>query len=131
MSGQPPNKHTPADRRLAENKHLPPYKVSDKPWSTFSQADYTNEQWIRACLINQNTGPGKDWIKARAKLPVLEPDGVLNKNACHAAASVLAGGMGGVQATPAEKQAAARKLALYYRNWLKEPVPPSLKQMAQ
>jgi hypothetical protein len=25
--------------------------VSNKPWSTFSESDYTPEQWYEACLI--------------------------------------------------------------------------------
>lgn len=135
MAGTKPNPHTPADRRLKENKGLPPYQVSDKPWSSISQADYADAvDYANSCLINDNTGPEKDWTKDKAKLPVREPasmGGKLNRNACHTAAAVLAGGMGGVQATPEEKRAAAKLLLRYYRNWLKETPPASLKQLAQ
>jgi hypothetical protein len=136
MAGTPPNPHTRADRRLKENKGLPPYQVSDKPWSSVSQADYADAvDYVESCLIRLTDGkPESQWTKADGKLPVREPasmGGKLNRNACHAAAAVLAGGMGGVQASAEDRKAAARLLMRYYRNWLKEPVPASLKQLAQ
>lgn len=102
--------------------------VSDKPWSNFSAADYSPQQWRRACLID--TGQGDPDNKGRYKLPVREPDGTLNRNGCHAAASVLGGGRGGVQASPEAKKAAARKLASLYRSQLNEDPPPSLTGVA-
>jgi HK97 family phage prohead protease len=102
--------------------------VSDKPWSNFSAADYSPQQWRRACLID--TGQGDPDNKGRYKLPVREPDGTLNRNGCHAAASVLGGGRGGVQASPDAKKAAARKLASLYRSELNEDPPPSLTGVA-
>lgn len=103
-------------------------RVSDKPWSSFSAADYTPEQWRRACLID--TGEGETDAKSRYKLPVREPGGALNRGGCHTAASVLAGGRGGVQASPEQKKAAAKKLAALYRSELKEDPPSSLVDLA-
>jgi len=100
--------------------------VSNKPWSQFSQADYTPEQWRRACLIHMD--PESD-NKADHKLPVREPDGTLNRNGVHAAAAVLAGARGGVDASPEQKRAAARKLIRLYAEIGEEP-PESLKRLA-
>ncbi len=102
--------------------------TSDKPWSSFTEADYTPEQWRRACLID--TGEGDPASKSRYKLPVKEPSGALNRNGVHAVASVLAGGRGGVQASPEKKAAAARALVRIYRSDLKEDPPESLLRMA-
>jgi hypothetical protein len=103
-------------------------EVSDKPWGSFSASDYTPQQWRSACLLD--TGQGDQDSKARFKLPVKEPGGALNRNGCHAAASVLGGGRGGVSASPDAKKAAARKLAGLYRSQLKEEPPPSLARAA-
>jgi phage head maturation protease len=95
--------------------------VSDKPWSQFTQADYTDQQWARACLIDTGEGEGKQ----RYKLPVREPSGALNRNAVHAAA----GGHGVMAVTgvaPEKKRAAARKLVSLYRNDLNEDPPEGL-----
>lgn len=97
-------------------------KVSDKPWSDFSAADYTLEQYRRACLIVENGGKTKD----DCKLPVREPDGTLNRNGCHAAAQRL----GQVDAPADEKATAARKLVALYKNSLKETPPDSLVSLA-
>lgn len=102
--------------------------VSNKPWGSFSEADYTPEQFCRAALIDLNP-VGQDKVKGLCKLPVREPDGSLNRNGLHAAAGVLAGARGGVQATPAMRRAAARRLLAHYRE-LDEPPPPSLGRMA-
>jgi len=100
--------------------------ISDKPWSQFSQADYTPEQWRRACLIHL----ADDDVKEHHKLPVYEPDGTLNRNAVHQAAAVLAGARGGVDAPPAKKRAAARELIRLYRLLEEEP-PESLRRLAE
>lgn len=81
-------------------------QASTKPWSSFSQADYTPAQWARACLINLG-GDTKD----ANKLPVKEPDGTPNVNGMRAAAAVLMGARGGVDAPADAKRAAAKKLA--------------------
>ena len=103
--------------------------VSNRAWSDFTQADYTPEQWHAACLIHLHEG--RATAKEQCKLPVREPSGTLNRNAVHAAASVLAGGRGGVQAPAAAKAAAARRLASFYRNDLKEDPPDSLASAAR
>lgn len=137
MAGTKPQTHTPADRRLKENKGLPPYQVSDRPWSDISQADYSDPiDYCNSCLINLAADkPESQWTKADGKLPVREPasmGGKLNRNACHSAASVLAGGMGGLTGvSPDQKRAAAKQLMRYYKSWLKEPVPDSLKALAK
>lgn len=56
---------------------------STKPWSDFTQADYTPAQWKEACLIVDGDGS----TKAQCQLPVKEPDGTYNVNGISAAAS--------------------------------------------
>lgn len=104
--------------------------VSNEPWSNFSDSDYPDAgAFCDASLINLNDGPRSQWTKANCKLRVYEPDGDLNANGVHAAAAVLAGGRGGVQAPPEAKRAAARKLMSLYRQ-LKEQPPESLRRLA-
>lgn len=98
-------------------------EVSDRPWSDFSQADYTPEQWRRACLID--TGEGDPDSKSRYKLPVREPDGTINRNAVHAAAARI----GQVDAPQELIREAARTLARIYREIGDEP-PESLLDLA-
>lgn len=97
--------------------------VSEKPWSDYSEADYTPEQWHAACLIHQHEGAPT--AKSQCKLPVRTPNGTLNRNGVHAAAAALAGARGGVDATPAEKSAAARAIVRLYGQ-LDEKAPPSM-----
>ena len=73
--------------------------VSDKPWSDFSQADYSDEQWKAACILHKCDG----MEKSCHGLPIKEPGGALNRNAVHAAASRF----NQVQA-PAEAKAKAK-----------------------
>lgn len=101
--------------------------VSDKPWSQFSQSDYDIDQWRTACLIGPATESDS---KSDYSLPVREPDGTLNRNACHAAAGALAGGRGGVDASDDDKKAAAKKLVALYHGPLKEDIPDSLAELA-
>lgn len=134
--GGSPRTDTPYDRRLAQNRDRPPHDASQgatpmagmtsKPWDG-SAARFTPAQWRASCLID--TGAGDPDTKGRYKLPVQEPDGTPNTNAMHAAAAVLAGGMGGVQASPQAKKAAAKKLVRLYGQANETP-PPSLKNMA-
>ncbi len=102
--------------------------ISDRPWSSFSAADYTPEQYCRAALIDLNP-PGEAKTKEACKLPVREPEGILNRNGVHAAAGRLAGAGGGVQAPPAEKRSAARKLVRLYGE-LDEEAPDSVRRLA-
>lgn len=62
--------------------------VSNTPWPSFSQADYDDEQWQRATILDHETG---NTPKERYGLPVREPDGTLNRHGVHAAAARLAG----------------------------------------
>jgi hypothetical protein len=102
--------------------------ISEKPWSDFHETDYSADQWCHAALIDENpTGEPKK--KNLCKLPVNEPNGDLNRNGVHAAAAALAGARGGVQASPALKKAAARKLVAIYRS-LHEPPPDSITRLA-
>lgn len=94
--------------------------VSDKAWSDFSQSDYDDAQWRRACLID--TGEGEEDSKARYKLPVKEPDGTLNRNGVHAAA----GRLNQADVSADLKKAAAKKLVGLYRNQLDEEPPDAL-----
>ena len=101
--------------------------VSDRPWSSFTQADYSPQQWARACLLD--TGQGDVDSKDRYKLPVREPDGAYNRGGIHAAAG--GHGVGAVTGvSPEKKQAAARSLVGLYRSQLKEDPPPSLLELA-
>jgi hypothetical protein len=99
--------------------------ISSQPWSNYTKADYTPEQWHSACLIHQHDGAPTS--KDQCKLPVKTPNGVLNRNGVHAAAAALAGARGGVHASPAEKAKAAGALLRYYRD-LGEDAPASLLQ---
>ncbi len=117
-----------------------------KPWDGSASRYDDPEDYCNASLIDENPA-GKPKTKALCSLPVYEPSpndpvggppgdnpkhkvGPLNINAVHAAAAALAGGRGGVKASPQSKKQAARKLVKIYGE-LKEDVPPSLKQLAQ
>ena len=93
------------------------FAISDKPWSDFTQADYTDEQWKRACVLDKGEGEGKQ----RYGLPIREPSGALNRNAVHAAA----GRFNQVHASDEAKAKAARALRGAYRT-LKEDPPEVL-----
>jgi len=101
--------------------------ISEKPWSDYSESDYTLEQWHAACLIHQHDGPPTS--KAQCKLPVKTPNGALNRNGVHAAAAALAGARGGVNASSEEKASAARALVRYYGQ-LDETPPSSISNLA-
>jgi len=103
--------------------------ISDKPWGSISESDYQDaEAFCGACLIDLNPA-GKPKVKALCKLPVKEPGGAVNRNGVHAAAAVLGGARGGVDAPPEEKRAAARKLIRLYAQMNEEP-PDSLRRLA-
>lgn len=99
------------------------------PWNGDAGQWDSADAYAKACLIDENP-PGKPKTKALCKLPYQDPKtGAVNVNALHAAVAALAGGRGGVQATPASKKAAARKILAFYRE-RKEPPPPSLMRIA-
>lgn len=102
------------------------FAVDTPAWGSISQADYTEEQWARACLIDTGQGEGKQ----RYKLPVKTPGGAVHRGGAHAAASVLGGGRGGVSASAEQKARAARALVRIYRSDLGEDPPESLLRLA-
>lgn len=110
---------------LATTSHRIEVRASDRPWSSYTESDYTPEQYRRACLIDR--GIGDPDSKERYALPVREPSGTLNANGCHAAA----GRINQVQGvSPEKRKAGARKLVGLYRSELKEEPPESLLRMA-
>jgi HK97 family phage prohead protease len=102
-------------------------KATDTAWDG-SAARFSPQQWARACLID--TGEGDTASKARYKLPVKEPDGMVNRNAVHAAVAALAGGRGGVDASAEQKASAARALVRMYGE-MDEEAPESVRRMAE
>lgn len=103
--------------------------LTNKPWDGNASRWPDTASYCDSCLINENTGDRENWTQDMCKLPVKEPDGTVNTNAVHSAASALAGGRGGVKASPASKKTAARKIKALYAE-MKEDVPPSIKAMA-
>ena len=100
--------------------------ISEAPWSNFTKADYTLEQWHAACLIH--THDGEPTSKSECKLPVKTPAGVLNRNGVHAAAAALAGARGGLKGVSADqKKKAGSALKRYYAE-LDDDLPESLAQ---
>jgi hypothetical protein len=97
--------------------------ISEKPWSDYTEADYTLQQWHNACLIHLHTGPPTS--KAQCKLPVKTPNGALSRAGVHAAAGALAGARTPLQA-PDEQKAKARRALIGYYGQLNEQPPPSL-----
>lgn len=98
--------------------------ISETPWSNYSKADYTLEQWHAACLIH--THDGEVTAKSECKLPVKTPDGTLNRNGVHAAAAALAGARGGLKGvSDDQKKTAGNALKRYYAQLDEEP-PESL-----
>jgi hypothetical protein len=96
--------------------------VSDKPWSDFTAADYTDEQWKAACVMHVCDG----MEKSCHKLPIKEPGGALNRNGVHAAAARYNQTQG-----PAEAKAKAKaSLRGAYKQLGEEP-PDVLKAAAR
>ncbi len=95
-------------------------KWSNKPWSGFSESDYTPEQFANACIIDLNPS-GKTPVKDLCYLPYKEPDGTPNVNGLMAAA----GGRGllrikkpdslSAEQWATEKRKAARKIIALYK----------------
>jgi hypothetical protein len=101
----------------------PSIKVDESPWSNYHESDYSQTQWHNACLIHNHSGGAT--AKNQCKLPIKTPSGVVNRHGVYAAASVLAGGRGGVDATSAQKDQAAQSLISIYKKMNVKP-PPSL-----
>jgi len=96
--------------------------VSDKPWSDFTQADYNEDQWFRATALHKN---GDSRTKSDNGLPIREPDGTLNRNGVHNAASRF----NQVDAPAEAKAAAAATLRGAYDTLGEEP-PESIANAA-
>jgi hypothetical protein len=104
--------------------------VSNTPWSNFTNADYDDTQYARACVYDRakcNDSWKDKTAKQRYSLPVREPSGTLNRNGVHSAAGYVGQVSGGCTAA---KQAAATTLVNMYKNQLKEDPPDSLVNIA-
>lgn len=104
--------------------------VSDAQWDGSASQWDDADSYCKACLIDENPS-GQDKTKDACHLPYKFPNGDISRNGCHSAASVLAGGMGGVKVSPALRKSAARKLLKVYTGDLKEDPPDSLKNLAK
>jgi hypothetical protein len=82
--------------------------ISEKPWSDYSESDYSIEQWHNACLIHLHTGPPTS--KAQCKLPIKTPAGVINRNGVSAALAALHGARATLKAPADQKAKAERRL---------------------
>jgi hypothetical protein len=100
--------------------------MTSQPWDGSASRWPTPVSYCAACLIDTNDGTKS---KAACSLPVREPSGEINSNACFAAAAALAGARG-ASYPAAQKQAAARKLITFYREDLKAQPPDSLVALA-
>lgn len=100
------------------------FVVDSPPWGSIDQADYTEEQWRRACLIDTGEGEGKQ----RYKLPVKTPGGALHRGGVHAAAG--GHGLGAVQGISAEKRAAAARALIRLYGEIGDEPPASLRRLA-
>lgn len=127
--GEPQTSAAAPDNSAREEEDMPETvvaaAVSDKPWSQFTESDFTVAQLRRSALIVRGDGSTKEQMS----LPVREPDGTLNRNAVHAAA----GGRGVAAVeniTEAQRQKAARRLVRLYRGQLDETPPDSLLELA-
>lgn len=100
--------------------------VTDQPWDGSASRWPSAVSYCTACLIDSNDGQK---IKTKCSLPVREPGGAINRNACHAAAGALLGARG-ASFSPADKRAAAKQLVAIYRNDLKEQPPDELLALA-
>lgn len=90
--------------------------TTDKAWDGSASRWEDAKSYCGACLINLNDGPSADWTKDACKLPTREPSGEINTNALSAALAALNGARGSaVDAPPAARKKAARKLASEYR----------------
>src|SRR4051794_16544098 len=100
--------------------------ISEAPWSNYTKADYTLEQWHAACVIHIHDGAPTS--KSECKLPVKTPDGALNRNGVHAAAAALAGARGGLKGVSDDQKKSATTALKRYYSQLDEDPPDSLSQ---
>jgi HK97 family phage major capsid protein/HK97 family phage prohead protease len=97
-------------------------KVADAAWDG-SPSRFTDEQYARSCVLDKGATVAN--AKERYSLPILEPDGTLNRNAVHAAAARI----GQVSAARDLIVAAARKLIAAHKT-LNEDPPEALVKLA-
>jgi len=100
--------------------------VTDQAWDGSASRWPSPTSYCAACLVDTNTGTK---TKEMCMLPVREPTGEINRNACHAAAAALAGARG-AKIPADQKRAAAKRLLAIYRNDLGENPPDSLVALA-
>jgi hypothetical protein len=86
--------------------------LSEKPWSDYTKADYSIEQWHAACLIHLHQGAPTS--KNQCKLPVKTPNGAVNRNGVHAALAALHGARTPLNAPSDQKAKAERQLRSLY-----------------
>ncbi len=90
--------------------------VSDKPWGNFTKADYTDEQYKKACLYCDTDCLKDSTSKQCCKLPVREPNGALNRNGVQAAYAAMRGARGGVKGLSSDdREKIMNKLRRLYR----------------
>jgi len=117
-------------KAIAESVAAASETVSDTPWGNFSDSDYDDAQYTKACVYDRGkcSDAMKDaTAKQRYSLPVREPSGTLNRNGVHSAAGYIGQVTGGCAAA---KKAAATTLVNMYKNSLKEDPPDALTQAA-
>lgn len=88
------------------------FAISDKPWDG-SPSRFTDEEYKRSCILHKCDG----MEKSCHSLPIKEPNGDLNRNAVHNAASRL----GSVDASPEAKSKAKSHLRGAYKQLGEEP----------
>lgn len=94
------------------------FAISEASWDG-SASRFTDEEWIRSTVVDR--GEEFSTPKERYAVPILEPNGDLNRAAVHAAAARI----NQVDAPPAAVTAGERKLVAAYRRLEEEP-PESL-----
>lgn len=102
------------DDEDSEEKEEGQFAVSEKSWDG-SASRFTEEEYHRSCLIHEH--PDGEPSKSACKLPIREPNGDINKNGVHAAASRI----NQVDASEEEKSKAKSQLKSAYKEIGEEP----------
>jgi hypothetical protein len=105
---------------LSEAPHTDLAVGTDSDWDG-SASRFDDQQWARSCILDRSDGDAKE----RYGLPIREPDGTLNSNAVHNAASRINQIKG---ASLAQKKSAARLLISAYNKTGDKP-PDGLRQI--
>lgn len=101
--------------------------ISTAAWNG-AASRFSDEEWAHSCILDMgdcSAASKQATAKERFKLPIREPNGSINAHALGSAAGALAGSRTPLQACPAAKAAAARKLRAAYGE-AKLEVPESL-----